>query len=83
MLTELLFLSLQITSILTAPCKPVEWPTMQPPGLYAFGVPLPRRECCWSTLGVASFEYDVGIDAAVPPQSEERSDLDIYAPDEP
>ena len=82
MLTTLLLLSLRVASALTAPCPTVEWPTLQPPGLYQYGVPLPSRTCS-ATLRVATLMYDLGIDAAVPPESEERADLDVYEMEEP
>ena len=81
MLTTLLLLSLRVASALTAPCPTVEWPALQPPGLYEYGVPLPSRTCS-ATVGVAALEYSLGIDAAVPPESEERADLAIYLEDE-
>lgn len=81
MLTALLSLSLRVVSILLAPCQPVEWPALQPPDLYEYGVPLPVRDCRPTTYAAVTM-YALGIDAAVPVVGEEL-EADIYTGDVP
>ena len=81
MLTTLLLLSLRVASALAATCPTVEWPTLQPPGLYEYGVPLPSRTC-EPTRNVASLMYAMDIDPIEPVMSEEY-DGDVYESEEP
>lgn len=81
MLTALLLLSLRVASALAAPCPTVEWPALQPPGLYEYGVPLPARDCR-PTVNAAVTMYMLGIDAAVPVESSEV-EADIYQEEMP
>ena len=61
-----------------APSQPrsVEWPELQPPGLYEYGVPV-AVDAVVSQDSPIPWAYGVGVDPAVPVQAEEL-DADIY-----
>lgn len=80
MMTLALLLSLSVSDAAN-PCPAVQWPGLQAPSVD--GVPafvLPRT--CEPTKGAASLMYAGDIDPIEEVRSEERTDLDIYLPDE-